>query len=93
MIQKILLFHKIKLIHIKKLKNIDNSNDNMKKSNNTNKKKDIKDNLKQLILDQCFYIKYTAVNYEINKEFFDLIEIESYGNCFYCCISFYLNKN
>ena len=33
MIQKILLFHKIKLIHIKKLKNIDNSNDNMKKSN------------------------------------------------------------
>lgn len=64
-----------------------NINDSLKMYNNINKKAGIKDNLKQLILEQCYYIKYTAVNYEINKDFFDLIEIEPFCNYFYCCIS------
>lgn len=71
-------------------KNITNINDNnniiVSADNNINRKNAIKDNLKQLLLDQCFYIKYTAFNYEVNKDFFDLIEMEPFGNCFYCCI-------
>ena len=73
--------------------NNNNTNDILRNYNNINKKTDIKDNLKQLILEQCYYIKYTEVNYEINKDFFDLIEIEPFGNCFYCCISYYLCKH
>ena len=29
----------------------------------------------------------------MSKNFFSEINIERYGNCFYCCISYYLYKN
>ena len=57
----------------------------------TNKElKDNKDSIKKLLIEQIFYQKYASSNYEIPTILFNEIEIEPYGNCLYCCISFYL---
>ena len=48
--------------------------------------------LKELLIDQIFYQKYSAKNYEIPKEIFTEINIVPCGNCFYCCLSFFYIK-
>ena len=51
-----------------------------------------KENLKKLFLEEIFLQKNTAINYEVSNNFFNEIDIEPFGNCFYCCISYYLYK-
>ena len=48
--------------------------------------------LKELLIDEIFYIKFTAKNHEIPNNVFEEMQIEPYDNCFYCFISFYLFK-
>ena len=52
-----------------------------------------KEELKRIFLEEIFYQKNTAVNYEIPAKFFREIEMPAFGNCFYCCISYYLYQN
>ena len=52
-----------------------------------------KEELKKLFLDEIFYQKYSANNYEIPIKFFNEIKMPPYGNCFYCCISYFKYKN
>ena len=50
-------------------------------------------NIVKRIIDWTnFYIKFTAKNYEIPNNIFEEVQIEPYGNCFYCCISFFYLK-
>ena len=46
-----------------------------------NNEKNIEE-LKQIFLNEIFYQKYSAKNYEINKKYFKLIDIPKDGNCF-----------
>ena len=46
-----------------------------------------------MLIEQIFYQKYTAKNYEISSEFFKEIKVSPYGNCLYCCISLYFYQN
>ena len=57
-----------------------NENKEMKKYN--------RGELKELLIVQIFYQKNSAKNYEIPKEIFTEINIDTYGNCFNCCLSF-----
>ena len=52
-----------------------------------------KEELKKIYLEEIFYQKNTAINYEIPTKFFREIEMPSLGNCFYCCLSYYLYQN
>ena len=52
-----------------------------------------KEELKKLFLEEIFYQKNTAANYEIPYEYFKEISMPPLGNCFYCCISYFLYKN
>ena len=45
------------------------------------------------MIEQIFYIKNTAKNYEISNKNFEFISIEPFGNCYYCCVSYFLYKN
>ena len=68
--------------------NINNENFALN-SNNENTKEE----LKKLFLEEIFLQKYTAPNYEINENFFNEIIMPPFGNCFYCCLSYYIYKN
>ena len=48
--------------------------------------------LKQIFLNEIFYQKYSAKNYEINKKYFKENDIQKDGNCFFRCISYYFYK-
>ena len=69
--------------------NKNNNKDNISEENKIESNQELKDNkdsIKNLLIDQIFYQKYSASNYKIINE----IEIDPYGNYLYCCISFYL---
>ena len=51
------------------------------------------DGIKNLLIEQIFYQKYTAKNYEISSEFLKEIKVSPYSNCLYCCISLYFYHN
>ena len=68
---------------------LNSEQDIFSKSNNDNNKED----LKKIFLDEIFNQKIIAKNYEISKEYFKEIEMPPYGNCFYCCLSYFLYKN
>ena len=59
------------------------------KPNNDN---NYKEELKKIFLEEIFYQKSTANNYEISSEYFNEIIMPPYGNCFYCCLSYFLYK-
>ena len=52
-----------------------------------------KEELKKLFLEEIFYQKNIADNYEIPLKFFKEVEMPPYGNCLYCCISYFLYNN
>ena len=52
-----------------------------------------KEELKRNFLEEIFYQKNTAVNYEIPAEFFGEIEMPAFVICFYFCISYYIYQN
>ena len=62
------------------------------KHNLINREKEKKE-LKSSIIEQTLYQKYSAANYEIPDNLFNLTKNDTYGNCIYCCISYYLYKN
>ena len=68
---------------------LNSEQDIFSKSNNDNNKED----LKKIFLDEIFNQKIIAKNYEISKEYFKEIEMPPYGNCFYCCLSYFLYKS
>ena len=81
--------------------NINNNNDNEKENldeNNINNddfilnsnNENTKEELKKLFLEEIFLQKYTAPNYEINDKFFKEIIMPGFGNCFYCCLAYYI---
>ena len=45
------------------------------------------------MIKQIFYIKNTEKTYEIPNKNFEFISIEPFGNCYYCCVSYFLYKN
>ena len=49
--------------------------------------------LKKLFIDEIFYQKFAAKNYEIPFKLFKEIKIPDDGNCFYRCFSYYFYKN
>ena len=66
----------------------EDKNDELLYNNENNKEE-----LKQIFLNEIFYQKYSAKNYEINKKYFKEIDIPKDGNCFFRCISYYFYKN
>ena len=70
----------------------DDNEDNNNIYNDNQENMDITEKLKSLLIEQVFYQKYTAKNYEISPILFEEIIIPSEGNCFYSCISQYLYK-
>ena len=49
--------------------------------------------LKKLFIDEIFYQKFAAKNYEIPFKLFKEIKIADDGNYFYRCFSYYFYKN
>ena len=54
--------------------------------------KNIINNLKDSLWNDILENKNETIKYEITKDNFDIINIERYGNCLYCCISYFLYK-
>ena len=73
-------------------KKIYSHNLNTKSKENTNNNTE-KENLKKIFLEEIFLQINTANNYEVSNNFLSEISIDPYGNCFYCCILYYLYKN
>jgi len=74
-------------VNFKQNKIISDNNDEV--NNNNEEKSNEYKKLKELLIEQVFFSKNTAKNYEIPFNLFKEIEIDRYGNCLYCCISFY----
>ena len=51
------------------------------------------EDLKKIFIDEIFYQKFAAKNYEIPIKLFKEIKIQDDGNCFYRCLSYYFFKN
>ena len=62
-------------------------NNNNEEKNNEYKK------LKELLIEQTFFSKYTAKNYEIPFNLFKEIEIDRYGNCLNYQYFLYIHHN
>ena len=89
-----------KLVNITQEEQIDSINEIKDEIDNEDKTDEIlynnennKEELKQIFLNEIFYQKYSAKNYEINKKYFKEIDIPQDGNCFFRFISYYFCKN
>ena len=49
--------------------------------------------LSKYLIEQIFEVKKKAVDYEIDKDNFEEIQIDPYGDCFYCCLSEFFESN
>ena len=48
--------------------------------------------MKGTLWNNILEIKNETIKYEISKDYFEIINIERYGNCLYCYISYFLYK-
>ena len=73
----------------------DNEDENLLDDNikfSLNNQDNNKDELKKLFLDEIFFQKYSAKNYEIPNNLFYEVKVPSDGNCFYSCLSYHFYK-
>lgn len=63
------------------------------KTNNFDNKEKEKLKLEKLLIEQIFDNKNQVIEKKIPKNYFKLINISKFGDCFYACLSTYFFKN